>query len=216
MFSEPSLPRRFAIVGHARSPEGRGWGPLLDACGGVLRMWDSGWQNAADYGTRYDIGFLEIGHGLVEKAMRHRKRDPNRGWLASWLHGSSPRLPKMTEVVDQREWTAVGRRFGGVGTTGRLEFTRGTVAACWAISRAEPGDEIVLVGFDNIRRGVTLDIDKAFCPEYRAHPGSFSFNGYKGGETKFGNHDYTVERPVMEFLAAERGVILSFAQDVWN
>jgi len=30
-----------------------------------------------------------------------------------------------------------------------------------------------------------------------------------------GNHDYAVEKPVMERLAAERGVHLCFAQEMW-
>lgn len=83
------------------------------------------------------------------------------------------------------------------------------------IEGSERGDHVVLVGFDNIHRGLSLDLNHAFAPEYQKNLGTFTFANYRGGQTKAGNHDFSIERPVMEHLAKERGVKLVFAQDVW-
>lgn len=208
--------KTFAIIGHGRSPEGRGWGPRIDACT-VLRMWDwSRWQAPADYGVSYDYGFFEAHPQMMATFYENLQCDPSIGWVASAL-GEVEKcvLPPRTEIVRQEPWNEIGKALGGVGATGRLQFTRGTIAACWAIERAETGEEIVLVGFDNIRAGQELQINQAFSPAYRKNPGTFSFAGYRGGVTKNGNHDFAVEKPVLEYLAAQRGVKLSFAQDVW-
>jgi hypothetical protein len=39
-----------AVIGHGRSPVGRGWGSRIDACDLVVRMWDNHWQDEADWG----------------------------------------------------------------------------------------------------------------------------------------------------------------------
>jgi hypothetical protein len=118
-------------------------------------------------------------------------------------------------VTDQKRWSRIGRAMGGIGATGRLEFTRGTIAALWAIERSEIGDEIVLVGFDNVRRGVSLPRDEAFCPAYQASEGSYPFDAYVDGVTKFGNHDYAIEAPLLKTWADLHRVALVFAEDVW-
>lgn len=202
------------VVGHGRSPEGKGWGPRIDAARCVIRMWDWGWQDAADYGTRYDYGVIEIGTGLIEKAMKHKRSDPAKGWIASLLHGKPSRLPPNSEIVDQKRWNDIGRRLGGAGATGRLQFTRGTIATCWAIEQ-ERWSEIVLVGFDVILAGKTLGTEKDFSPAYRKNPGTFSFSGWRANTSKFGNHDFKVERKVIATLAEEHGVRVNFAQEVW-
>lgn len=202
------------IVGHGRSPEGKGWADRIDAVDCVVRMWDCGWQPPPDYGSRYDYGVIEIGAGLVEKAMRHKQRDPAKGWIASLLHGKAT-LPANTEIVDQTPWNRIGRKLGGIGATGRLQFTRGTIAACWAIEKGLWG-EVVLVGFDVIHRGRSLGLNEDFCPEYQKNPGTFSFSGWTGGKTKAGNHDFVCERKVMKRLADDNGVQLSFAQEIWT
>lgn len=213
----PASSRQIVIVGHGRSPEGKAWARRIDAANIVIRMWDCAWQPLSDYGIRYDIGFFEIGGGLVGKFRRNQRgRDPSLGWVASWLYGLERQLPQRTEVIDQTPWNRVGKGLGGIGQTGRLQFTRGTIAACWAIERASPGDEIILVGFDNIRAGATLPLDQAFCRDYQRNPGSYSFNGYRGGLRKCGNHDFLIERPVMEHLAEKASVRLSFADVVWT
>lgn len=177
-------------------------------------MWDCGWQAPADYGTRYDYGVIEIGGDLVGKALKHKSRDPEKGWVASLLYGRNPSLPPATEVVDQTPWVKIGKRLGGIGATGRLQFTRGTIAACWAIEK-ELWSEIVLVGFDVIHRGRALGLNEDFSEAYRANPGTFSFSAWRGGVTKNGNHDFRVERKVMAALGDVHGVKISFAQDVW-
>lgn len=176
-------------------------------------MWDWSWQPEPDYGTRYDYGLIEIGTGLIEKAMRHKKADPAKGWIASFLHGKS-NLPPDTEIVDQAGWNKIGKQLGGVGATGRLQFTRGTIAACWAIEKGH-WSEVVLVGFDVVHRGSSIGLEADFCPQYRSNPGTFSFTGWSGGKTKHGNHDFRVERLVIARLAADRNVKLSWAQEVW-
>ena len=206
------------IVGHGRSPEGRGWGRHIDRCATVIRMWDwLPWQNARDYGRKYDIGLFEVDPQLMGTFNKYRQADPRRGWIASVLsHPKLCRLPDDTELVDQAPWNAVGRAMGGIGETGRLQFTRGTIAGCWAIEHADPGDRIVLVGFDNVKRGATLPVEEGFSPAYRESPGTFSFRGYRPNETKQGNHDFAIEYPVMQRLAAEHSVRIVFAEDVWN
>lgn len=206
----------WAIIGHGRSPEGQRWGPKIDACT-VVRMWDwAPWQNPDDYGERYDYGLFELGSGITDTFLKHKKREPAKGWIGSLLHTTKTPIPSRTQIVDQKPWNAIGLRLGGRGATGRLQFTRGTIAACWAIEKSMPDDEVILVGFDVIHRGVSLGINDDFSPEYQKNPGSFPFKGWRPGMKKFGNHDYVVERKVLEHLADQRNVVLSFAQDVWG
>jgi hypothetical protein len=205
-----------AIIGHGRSPEGKAWASLIDACDTVIRMWDCQWQDPAVLGNRYDIGLYELHPTMMATFHENVRRNPRRGWVASLLKpvARSQILPR-TQIVDQQRWNEIGIAMGGLGMTGRLQFTRGTIAACWAIEDAEPGDRVILVGFDNIRRGVTLPLDQAFCPAYRGNPGSYSFEGYRAQRTKDGNHDFAIELPVMRRLAADHGVSVVFAEDVW-
>lgn len=205
-----------AIIGHGRSPEGKGWGSRIDACSTVIRMWDNQWQTPETHGTKYDIGFYEVAGDLIATVMKHKTRDPSRGWVASFLRRSPTQILPNTELLDQTPWNDIGKSLGGVGKTGRLQFTRGTIVACWAIERSQTGDEVMLVAFDTIRAGISAERDEAFSPEYQRNPGTFSFSGWRGGQTKFGNHDFRVEAPVMQYLADQRGVKLSFAQDVWT
>src|ERR1044072_2888538 len=136
--------KTIAIIGHGRSPEGTGWGPRIDACDCVIRMWDCHWQNPADFGRRYDIGFFEVHPSLLPKFKTHNKRKPRLGWLGSLLLATPKEiLPDRTELVDQSPWNEVGHYFGGKGMTGRLQFTRGTIATLWAIENAHHGAEII-------------------------------------------------------------------------
>lgn len=205
-----------AIIGHGRSPEGTRWGALIDGCDLVIRMWDCAWQAPADYGSKYDFGLLEAHPQMVQTFQKNNRRRPALGWVASVLHQPERcALPPNTELVDQTPWNELGKKLGGIGATGRLQFTRGTIATCWAIEKAKRGSTIVLVGFDNIVAGQTLNIDKAFSPVYRRNPGTFSFSAYRGGVSKFGNHDFAIELPVMKHLAAERRVRLITAGEIW-
>jgi hypothetical protein len=186
-------------------------------------MWDWHWQRPDDHGERYDLGLLEIHPQLhYERFAPHNCRVPVEGWLGlliKWSYDSKVLtrrdLPDPTEVVDQACWCAIGRTLGGLGTTGRLALTRGTIAACWAIEHSSDG-EVVLVGFDNVLAGRTLPTSEAFSPHYRAAPGVATFLNYRPGVTKAGNHDLAVERPLLALLARKRGIVLSFAQEAWS
>lgn len=207
-----------AIIGHGRSPEGRRWASRIDACDTVIRMWDWTWQDRADYGSRYDYGLIEIAPTLLDQVRRHNKAVPSKGWIGSQLHCGNRRVspPLRTEIIDQRRWTRIGRAMGGIGKTGRLELTRGAVAACWAIENSEIRDKIVLVGFDNLQRGIALPLEEAFAPVYRANEGSYPFAGYIGDVTKFGNHDYAIEWPLLQALARLHAVEIVFADQAWT
>lgn len=231
-----SVPTTTAIIGHGKSPEGKGWAPLIDACERVVRMWDWQWMGP-DYGTRYDYGIIEVHPGTMRRFWEHNERTPAKGFVASylWVPGPSPakseaarareiakarqrapKLPVPTQVYNQRDWLdGEGACIGGVGETGRWELTRGAFAACWAIITSSPGDTVLLVGFDNLYAGYTLPMGDAFPAAYLADPASAKFSDYFDGQTKSGNHDFPAEHGLIEYLAERRGVRLQWAQDVW-
>ena len=206
-----------AIIGHGRTPERRAWGRKIDSCDVVIRMWDWHWQEPRDYGKKYDIGILEIAPTLIRTFQLHNKHTPTIGWVGSALHRADicP-LPDKTEVIDQSRWTDLGKRMGGLGATGKLEFTRGTIAACWAIEYAVQGDKIILVGFDNVKAGLALPVEEGFSPTYRAQPSTLSFRGYKENAVKYGNHDFSIEKEVLTHLAMMRNVSIAYADDAWK
>lgn len=212
------MSRVTVIVGHGKSPEGRGWGPRIDAADCVIRMWDWPWQEFSDYGIRYDWGVLETLAKVMRNWRQHNRATPAAGWIVSLLDqyaGFLRELPARSIIVDQRDWLRHAGSEAGVGTTGRWELTRGGIAACWAATRALPGETIVLVGCDNLREGVALPLEAAFPAAYRAHPGAWPFTDYRGGVTKYGNHDFPAERRLIQKLGLHRGAHVVFAQDVW-
>ncbi len=203
------------IIGHGRSPERRGWGARIDAAPRVIRMWNWDWQDPADYGARYDLGIIETHAKVLRQWRECNARMPALGWLASMLLCDLETyclLPRPCETIDQECWTRQG---DGAGEHGEWQLTRGGIAACWAIDHSDPGGEIVLVGFDNIRAGVALAPDAAFAPVYQRHPGFWGMAGYREGATKEGNHDYAGERRLLAKLSAARGVSLWLAEDIW-
>lgn len=205
-----------AIVGHGKSTEGQGWGGRIDSADTVVRCWDCHWQSPADYGARYDYGLFEVHPGLMATFHQYRKRTPACGYVGSLLAATDQKiLPHPTEIVDQTRWTKEAQSLGGVGATGRLQFQRGTIATCWAIERAKRGDEIIAVGFDNTFARRTLTVKAGYSPVYLAEPSTFSFRGYIEDAPKYGNHDFTIERPFLEMLAARHGVGLTFSQQAW-
>jgi hypothetical protein len=213
-----AAPRIIAIIGHGRSPEGRGWGPVIDACDIVIRMWDWHWQDPKDYGIKYDYGVFEAHPTMMTHFNKHRERTPARGWVASVLMRTKPDLlPPCTVTVDQnRVWVRRGRQLGGQGVSGRLQFSRGIVATLWAIEQARKDDQIVLVGFDNVHTGKTLTVEDGFPEVYRKAPSTFTFRGYIEGVRRYGNHDFGIERPLIELLAEENKIHIGFAQDLWT
>jgi hypothetical protein len=207
-----------AVIGHGLTPKGKGWGEKIDACNVVLRMWDWHWQNEEDYGRKYDVGFFEIAPPLLKTFFKYNQSQPDLGYVGSVLwHANECQLPPRTEIITQDAWAAVGTRLGGHSKTGKLAFTRGTIAACWAVDRfANAGDVVILVGFDNVKLGKTLSPEAGFPEEYRKQPSTFTFSGYKSNERSYGNHDFGIEWPVLQYLAKEREVKIAFADDLWG
>lgn len=210
---------RTVVIGHGRSPEGKGWGEQVDACDRVIRLWNWHWQDPVDYGTRYDWGLIEI-HSCFWQWKLHNQREPAQGWVASVLH-MDPKMvalvPPKTLLIDQQKAfiSHVPKSKRGIGETGHWHLTRGGVAACWAINTSRAGDNLLLFGFDNVFRGSALPGDEAFSKVYQESAGFWGMNGYKAGATKEGNHDYPAERRLIEFLADRRGVTVDFTNDVW-
>lgn len=212
------------VVGHGRTPEGREWGDMINAADVVVRMWDWAWQEPRDYGTKYDIGLIEAHPSYLREFYAHNHASPDEYWIASIVQPGrsdwTAELPENTEVFDQLAWVSVGLAMGGCGKTGRLRYTRGTLAALWAIENLGP-KELVLVGFDSVHLGYAQPTPEAFSDAYRNNPGTFTFKPYTeqvsadGTTTKHGNHDYAIERPVMEHFANASRTNLVFAQDAW-
>ena len=203
-------------------------------------MWDWHWQEPEDYGEAYDYGVVENIPSVIDSFNAYNRYAPTRGWIVpvqrdqallkkhadlvkeGWFPVSpvipTPRkypLPSESTLVFQDPWTALGKTLGGKGETGFLKFTRGTIAACWAIEQAPLGSHIILVGFDHVYLGRTLPKEEAFPEAYREQPSTFPFKSYVSDVVKTGNHDFGIELKVMTHLARQNGVVLELAQDVW-
>jgi hypothetical protein len=160
---------------------------------------------------------MELSPSLMVAFTRYNQKVPRLGWIASALHRADKCMPPPnTEVVSQERWTDLGQKLGGLGATGKLEFTRGTIAACWALEYAQSGDTVLLIGFDNVRAGKALPVKQGFSDVYLAQPSTLTFRGYKENAVKYGHHDFSIEYTVMEELAKYHGVKLAFADDVWQ
>jgi hypothetical protein len=93
--------------------------------------------------------------------------------------------------------------------------------AAWAIEHAGKGEEVILVGFDNVLCGINKPIEESFCPEYWAMQSLYwdekkTDKIYPVGEAKTATHDMSVEKPLLEALASSNNVPLKFAQEVWE
>jgi hypothetical protein len=183
-------------------------------------MWNWHWQDAADYGIRYDFGLIEVHKICIRDWINHNQHQPAVCWLASLLltyRDMAKELPDDIIMLGQEVWLREPqRKFWGMGETGVWQLTRGGVAACWAIDSAREGDTLTLVGFDVIKAGIAAPVEEAFSPEYMNSGGFFGMGSYKPGRTKEGNHDYPAERSLLEFKAARKAVTLQFAQDAWQ
>lgn len=215
------------VVGHGRSPEGKGWGSRIDSCCTVVRMWDwHGWQSLTDYGERYDYGLFVLTPKGLPTFIKHRKAIPSRGWIAYLgkpVSGELPTYAGLTlELVDPQSWVAYGQEIGGAGLTGCLTLTRGCVAAAWAISKAPKDrvDRVVLVGFDNVLAQTNKPVEESFCPEYwklfNSRWESKMDKAYPVGQPKTATHDMSIELPLLQHLAQQRNVRLEFAQEYWK
>lgn len=203
-----------AIIGHGRTPVGKGWGPHIDACGTVMRLWDCHWQDKPDYGSKYDYGYMELSPKQFSRYKFYGQLVPDKGWIGGLLKTSQYDLPDNMTIIDTWPWINRGIKLGGVGATGKLKLTRGVAAACWLISHQPRPTSVVLVGFDNVYTKCALTPEEGFPDVYRLLP-STSWKDYVGGGTKYGNHDYEIEGRILQTLADECGVKLHHAQDIW-
>lgn len=209
-----------AVIGHGRSPEGKGWGKTIDQYERVIRMWDWNWQATADYGKKYDYGLFAVYPRGMQIFYKHNVSNPTKGWLAYLLKPPGCTLPDNYVKVDPARWTERAKAMGGTGkSVGKLNLTRGTAAACWAIETSPSGSFVTLVGFDNVYECRNLPWDEAFSPQYTdVYLKEFGQNkdrSYPEGETKTLTHDMVIERPLLMALAEYHGVALNFAQNLW-
>lgn len=204
-----------AVIGHGRSPEGKGWGDKIDACDTVVRMWDWHWQEPEDYGTKYDYGVIALLRTSVTAFLNHNDGEPRKGWIG-YSRGpvDMSRLPPMV-IIDQRYRDEAVK----IGGRKNSNLTRGCAAACWALNEAAKGDDVILVGFDNLKAGYCLETNKAFPAEYQKHYDTLHPNWrhmmYFPGSKVCGSHDMAIEHPLIEMLAKRYGVNLHFAEDIW-
>lgn len=212
-----------AVIGHGKSPVGKLWGGKIDACDFVLRMWDWQWQKPEDWGTKYDYGLIEAFGWGINTFWEHNAHKPAICWVLSqrpeWERELDRlKLPKPNNIVNSDRYERIGKRDGARGTTGNFKIQRGAVAACWMLEQPNIC-EVVLVGFDNAYKGKALTIAEGYPAEYVGLPSTYPFKDYekyaKVGSTKYGNHDYAAERPLLDRIAKAQRVKLSFAQDVW-
>lgn len=208
------------VVGHGLSAEGKGWGTKIDSCGVVVRMWNYHWQNPVDYGERYDYGFYEILPTEMARFYKHNCKTPLKGWWATRTYAHTKpyfgELPPGTEEFNSEPWAAEAMKMGGVGTKGRLHFTRGTRAAAIAMLKMQPGQSLILVAFDSTYARLGLTIRDGFPQVYVECPAGFPFRDYVGNVTKYGNHDYQVEKPFLEKVAERAKVKLLWSQEFWG
>lgn len=212
------------VVGHGRSPEGRGWGKLIDSADRVVRMWDwSEWQAPADYGMDYTHGVFVLTRKQIEIFWEHNKAWPTVGWLAFLGKPTGGLLPNNTTLIDPTPWTKLAQeRFGGAGIRGTLTLTRGTQAACWALDTSGPGDQVVLVGFDNVVRRTNMEVEAAFCPAYwKLYNDRFPNKDekvyvYPPNQPLTNTHDMRVESPLLHLYAEKRQIKFAFAQNIWR
>lgn len=204
------------VVGHGLSPKNKGWGELIDHQDNlVLRMWNWHWQNSKDYGSRYDYGFYEISPVELKRFFRHNVRFPTKEWIAAKLKDYDGPLPEgSTCVLNPRGWINEAKDMGGSGKGKALKLTRGVQAAAWAIE--EGPQQVILVGFDNVKEAVALSIEKGYPSEYVECKAAFPFRDYVGGGTKYSSHDYAIEQPFLARLSERLGVTLVHAQDKWG
>lgn len=202
------------VVGHGKTPIGRGWGPKIDACDVVVRMWDNQWQNATDHGSKYDIGYFELSPKQYKKFADLNVNYPTQGWVVGMLKPTpGVTLPKNARLINMARWIERGKELGGLGATGRLKLTRGCVAACWALENF-PG-QLTLVGFDNVFSKAALPREDGWPEGYPSLSSAFKAD-YLGTGTKYHNHDYVCEGDLLADLAVKWGRKIAHAQEIWD
>lgn len=197
-----------AVVGHGPSPAGRGWGARIDACDCVIRMWDCHWQDAADYGTRYDVGCFTLSPKEIVDFRRLLRRRPASWWAydpRGMIHACHVEsLPEPVVAIDPSAWEVKGRRMGGIGLSGRFELSRGSAAALAALEWLKP-EWLHLVGFDTVASGTIAQTEygpaAAASNALRQVTPQHKIDRARG---KTASHDYQAERRLILAAAGDR------------
>ncbi len=198
--------RSVAVVGHGPSGEGSGLGGEIDEHI-VVRMINSSWQDANDYGKRYD-------YGLFAPPMEDVDRIPELGW---WAYDPNNTVKNGMEanakteygvtLLNHAPWVSRARLLGAKSDGCSFKLTRGCAAICAAISLLKP-KELFLVGFDTIKAGAT--VSPHYGPEAQAEfdvrmagkPHEFK----PAGHEREGAHDFAIEKRLVETYAGENKV----------
>lgn len=205
---------RIAIVGHGVSTVGRGWGWAIDMLP-VVRMHNWHWQDPIDYGARCDYALI-WGPWLWRDA-KQIQRLPTSGFMVAAL----PRqiLGRLTKRCDPPPYQSA--LFGVPvlqNTAAMRDFcerlpdccpTRG--AAAIVLAHATLGArEIVLVGMDSLVEGRLTPYPQA----YAAVTGVQHGEGGPPGADKW--HNFAAERDALKAWAADAGVALIPAGEIWE
>jgi hypothetical protein len=205
------------VVGHGTSPVGKRWGKVIDSYDIVMRLWNWHWQRPRDWGKRYNLGFYEISPTEMARFNRYNCRYPDQGWVGTLLKPYEGFLPNNTTLVDQDRWCQEATKMGGSGAGGKaLKLTRGVQAAAWLMSTQRQPNELMLVGFDNSYKGWGLPPEQAFPKAYMSCKAMFPLRDYAGGARQYSSHDYGIEKPFLEAMAARVGTRLFWSQDCWE
>lgn len=209
------------IIGHGPSPVGKSWGRKIDACDVVIRMFDCAWQDAEDYGTRYDIGLVTMSEQSLRRFQTEATRKPSEWWIYRQdgaLFDVKTAAPQTVFDLDDDHDFAL--QAGAQTLGGRFAFTRGTAAAIRAVTALHPA-RLILVGFDEVEAGCMM-------PEAYPEACAAAINARRESATDHHNdaeraaqgsrtlgHDYSIEMDYLRLKALSHGVELKHAQEVW-
>lgn len=220
-----------AVVGHGAGLDGAGLGPVIDACGLVLRMHDAWWQRSpnnlagdsaaalrADFGARWDFGILpgSWGEALWREDYRPAMGRPRFGW---WCYGYRDRglaqrrsfdgLPLLT--VDVTDTTTILLRPG----MARAAPTRGLAAALMALLLLPKLRRLALFGCERLRDG-RLD-GTGYSRRYMAaSPRAAAQEAGGRSGVVSGPHHFEAERDLLRARAEEARCTLEFYPGEWG
>lgn len=191
------------VIGHGASPHGKGWGERIDAAAHVVRLHDCHWQDAPDYGERYDYGILP--GPWFQRALKQVQVKPSKGWLCYRLSDQRNRRQPEGRALGLPVYAA-GPEIAWIRTPlGDLPPTRGLAAAALAAFVFKPL-RLVLVGFDSVY-GEAVGEYAPGCG--RAAPGVI-------GEATNRRHDYRAERKALDLFETFAGVRPENAAEAWR
>ena len=188
------------IVGHGPSTKGQGLGKLIDCHSLVIRHVECDWQDAEDYGQKYDIGIFCP--DPISMA-----RDSDRVPRMYWLY--RPKSPPMEDTTIGDVWTTFREKscrylddLVNPLISGR-HFSRGT-AAIIAASKILNPTEILLVGFDAVLRG-------EFSPNHHPPELSKMLNDkfrpdIKNTPLRFDTHEWAKEKELIKTISTKKNI----------